>query len=155
MIIYDWKNSEGRHFPARRTTRNIVNGVASPISSEYFSLGYVVLEPNGGQVPWHNHPQEEVYTIISGEAEICVGEDRNILYAGQTVHIPCNKFHQLTNISDQPVEMIYCYAPAGDVAHWKQELEGTLPRAGEGDIPPLPEGAHAQCTHTFEELEVR
>jgi hypothetical protein len=26
--------------------------------------------------------------------------------------------------------MIYCYGPAGDVAHWRQELEGTLPRAG-------------------------
>ena len=26
--------------------------------------------------------------------------------------------------------MIYCYGPAGDVAHWRQELDGTLPRAG-------------------------
>ncbi len=26
--------------------------------------------------------------------------------------------------------MIYVYGPAGDVAHWRQELDGTLPRAG-------------------------
>ena len=26
--------------------------------------------------------------------------------------------------------MIYTYAPGGDVAHWRQELAGTLPRAG-------------------------
>jgi hypothetical protein len=41
--------------------------------------------------------------------------------------------------------MIYCYGPAGDVAHWKQELEGTLPRAGT-EAPPLPPGAAPQCT---------
>ena len=33
--------------------------------------------------------------------------------------------------------MLYCYGPAGDVAHWKQELSGTLPRAGV-EAPPLP-----------------
>jgi hypothetical protein len=23
--------------------------------------------------------------------------------------------------------MLYCFGPAGEVAHWRQELEGTLP----------------------------
>jgi hypothetical protein len=42
--------------------------------------------------------------------------------------------------------MIYCYGPAGDVAHWKQELAGTLPAEGK-DAPALPEGAqYKQCT---------
>jgi hypothetical protein len=41
--------------------------------------------------------------------------------------------------------MIYCYGPAGDVPHWHQELEGTLPRAGV-EVPPLPEGATPQWT---------
>jgi hypothetical protein len=41
--------------------------------------------------------------------------------------------------------MIYCYAPAGDVAHWRQELDGTLPRAGV-EAPPLPPGAWPQWT---------
>ncbi len=39
----------------------------------------------------------------------------------------------------------YCYGPAGDVAHWRQELDGTLPRAGV-EAPPLPEGASSQHT---------
>jgi hypothetical protein len=30
------------------------------------------------------------------------------------------------------------------VAHWRQELSGTLPRAGV-EAPPLPEGARPQC----------
>ncbi len=33
---------------------------------------------------------------------------------------------------------MYVYCPGGDVAHWRQELEGTLPPAGVGAIPPLP-----------------
>ena len=37
---------------------------------------------------------------------------------------------------------MYCYGPAGDVAHWRQELDGTLPRAGV-EAPPLPAGAPA------------
>ena len=36
-------------------------------------------------------------------------------------------------------------APGGDVAHWRQELDGTLPRAGQA-APPLPAGAHPQVT---------
>ncbi len=41
--------------------------------------------------------------------------------------------------------MLYAYALAGDVAHWRQELDGTLPRAGR-EAPPLPADAWAQWT---------
>jgi oxalate decarboxylase/phosphoglucose isomerase-like protein (cupin superfamily) len=60
--------------------------------------------------------------------------------------MPPTKFHQLTNTGDEPMHMIYVYCPGGDVAHWRQELNGTLPKAGEGGIPPLPAGAQQQCT---------
>ena len=46
------------------------------------------------------------------------------------------------------MRMIYCYGPAGDVAHWRQELEGTLPRAGV-DVPALPAG-RAPAVHRNE-----
>jgi len=51
----------------------------------------------------------------------------------------------LTNIGDRPLRMLYAYALAGDVAHWRQELDGTLPRAGR-EAPPLPADAWAQWT---------
>ena len=50
-----------------------------------------------------------------------------------------------TNTGATPMRMIYCYGPAGDVAHWRQELDGTLPRAGV-EVPALPAGAAPQCT---------
>ena len=144
MTIADLSKIEGRRYPARRRTQNLIGG-ASPIQASQFSMGNVTLDPNGGQVPWHNQEQEEIYFIVVGTAEMCLGEERQILTAGQAVYIPHKVFHQLTNVGDTPCRMIYCYGPAGDVAHWRQELEGTLPKAGV-EAPPLPEGARPQCT---------
>ncbi len=96
-------------------------------------------------MPWHNQEQEEVYFISSGEGEMCLGEERRTVRGGQAVFIPPGVYHQLTNTGKEPMVMIYCYGPAGDVAHWKQELAGTLPKEGV-DVPPLPEGARPQVT---------
>jgi len=144
MTIADLSQIAGRTYPARRRTQNLVGG-ASPIQATAFSLGHVTLEPNGGQVPWHNQEQEEIYFIVAGAGEMCLGEERRVISTGQAVYIPPRVFHQLTNTGTAPMRMIYCYGPAGDVAHWRQELEGTLPRAGV-DVPALPAGAQPQCT---------
>ena len=145
MIISDINTQAGRHFPARRWGRNVVGG-PSPIQAKNFQVGYIVLEPNGGQVPWHNQEQEEVYFILEGEAEFCLGEERQILKPGQAAYVPTRVFHQLSNnLKDKPTTFMYIYGPAGEVAHWHQELDGTLPKAGV-DVPPLPAGAYPQCT---------
>jgi mannose-6-phosphate isomerase-like protein (cupin superfamily) len=143
MIIADLAEIAGREYPARRKTQNLVGGM-SPIQATHFSLGHVTLEPRGGQVPWHNQEQEEIYFIAEGHGEMCLGEERRDVEAGQAVYIPPRVFHQLTNTGDTPMRMIYCYGPAGDVAHWRQELDGTLPRAG-AEAPALPAGAQPQC----------
>jgi len=142
MIVADLSEIKGRTYPARRTTKNVVGGL-SPIQATNFSLGYVTLEPEGGQVPWHNQEQEEIYFILDGTGEMCLGTERIDIRPGQAVYIPPKVFHQLTNTGSEPMTMIYCYGPAGDVAHWRQELEGTLPRAGV-EAPPLPDGATPQ-----------
>jgi len=144
MTIADLNEIAGRTYPARRGTQNLVGG-ASPVQASNFAMGMVTLEPNGGQVPWHNQEQEEIYFIVEGSGEMCLGEERAAVSAGQAVYIPPAVFHQLTNTGVAPMRMIYCYGPAGDVAHWRQELSGTLPRAGI-EAPPLPDGARSQCT---------
>jgi mannose-6-phosphate isomerase-like protein (cupin superfamily) len=144
MIVADLSTIAGRTYPARRRTQNIVGGV-SPIQATNFAMGYVTLEPDGGQVPWHNQAQEEVYFIVEGTGEMCLGTERKILTTGQAAYIPCGVFHQISNVGQTPLKMIYCYGPSGDVAHWKQELAGTLPKAGV-EAPPLPAGARPQCT---------
>ena len=144
MIIADLNEIEGRCYPARRRTQNLVGGM-SPIQARSFAIGNVTLDPHGGQVPWHNQEQEEVYFILEGTGEMCLGEERQIVRSGQAVYIPSGVFHQITNTGDSPLRMLYCYGPAGEVAHWRQELSGTLPRAGL-EAPPLPAGAQPQCT---------
>ncbi len=146
MIIADLGLIEGRRYPARRRTQNLAGG-ASPIQPANFAMGHVTLDPDGGQVPWHNQEQEEMYFIIEGTAEMCLADERRTLRTGHAVYIPPRLFHQITNTGSTPLRMIYCYAPAGDVAHWRQELAGTLPHAGI-DAPPLPAGASPQCTET-------
>jgi len=142
MIIADLEKMEGRVYPAGRRTKNLVGG-PSPIQAKNFRLGYVILEPRGGQVPWHHHDQEEVYFIVEGVAEMVIGDERNNIAKGQAVYVPPDVYHQLTNLGDAPLEMMFCYAPAGEVTHWRQELDGTLPRAGV-DAPPLPAGSRPQ-----------
>lgn len=142
MLISDLAVIEGRTYPARRRTQNLCGG-AAPIQTTAFSMGYVTLDPRGGQVPWHNQDQEEVYFVIQGEGEMCLGEEKQSLCTGQAVYIPSGVFHQLTNVGETPLTFIYGYGPAGDVAHWRQELDGTLPVAGK-DVPSLPEGAWPQ-----------
>lgn len=144
MVIADLSQIAGRTYPARRRTQNLVGGT-SPIQATHFSLGQVTLEPNGGQVPWHNQDQEEIYFILEGSGEMCLGPEKIKIEAGQAVYIPSTVYHQLTNTGPTPMRMLYCYGPAGDVAHWRQELDGTLPRAGV-EAPALPAGAHPQCT---------
>ena len=147
MTIADLAEIAGRVYPARRRTQNLVGGV-SPIQAESFSLGFVTLEPDGGQVPWHNQDQEEVYFVLEGMGEMCLGDERRVVTSGQAVFIPPGVFHQMTNLGPMPLQMLYCYGPAGDVAHWRQELDGTLPKEGV-DAPPLPTGARPQHTQTF------
>ena len=144
MIVADLSKIEGRRYPARRRTQNLVGGV-SPIQAKAFAVGFVTLDPHGGQVPWQNQEQEEVYFVLEGQAEMCLGAERRILTAGQAAYIPSGVFHQISNLGETPLKMIYTYGPSGDVAHWKQELAGTLPKAGV-EAPPLPVGATPQCT---------
>lgn len=144
MTTVDLNQVEGRTYPARRRTQNLVGG-ASPIQAAHFAVGYVTLEPDGGQVPWHNQEQEEVYFVLEGVGEMCLGEERQVLSSGQACYIPSGVFHQMTNIGPSPLKMMYIYGPAGDVAHWRQELAGTLPKAGV-EAPPLPPGARQQHT---------
>jgi len=141
-IVADLSAIEGRRYPAGRLTQNLVGG-ASPIQAKGFCMGHVKLDPSGGQVPWHNHDQEEVYVVLAGIGEMCVGDERRTVTPGQAVFVSPGVFHQLTNTGPTPLRMLYCYAPAGDVTHWRQELAGTLPRAG-SDAPPLPIGAWPQ-----------
>ena len=65
-------------------------------------MGNVTLEPNGGQVPWHNQEQEEIYFIVEGTGEMCLGEERKTCRPGRLCTFLRSVFHQLTNTGRRP-----------------------------------------------------
>jgi hypothetical protein len=112
-------------------------------------MGNVTLEPNGGQVPWHNQEQEEVYFIVEGTGEMCLGEERPVLDGGQAVYIPPGRL--------PPVDQHRRHAAADDLllrpgGRRGALAAGTRRHAAEGgrEAPPLPEGAQPQCRNEAE-----
>ena len=77
---------------------------------------------------------------------MCLGEERQTLSTGQMVYIPPGVFHQLTNIGDTPLRMIYTYAPGGDVAHWRAGTRRDLTQ-GRGERHPAAARRRASAMH--------
>lgn len=50
--------------------------------------------------PTHLHAVEEVLTVVAGDAEIWVGEERHAAKAGQSVIIPAGRFHGFRNTGE-------------------------------------------------------
>ena len=82
MIISDLAEIEGRRYPARRRTQNLVGGMA-PIQAGQFAIGLVTLEPDGGQVPWHNQEQEEV--LSQSSVAVAVSSTRRLHSASSSL----------------------------------------------------------------------
>src|SRR5262249_56931273 len=121
MIVAGLSKIAGRIYPARRRTQNLVGGM-SPIQARNFAMGNVTLEPNGGQVPWHNQEQEEIYFIVEGTGEMCLGEERMEVQAGQAVYIPPAVVHPLTHTRSPPTRLIYSSCPPRDPAHCRRRM---------------------------------
>ena len=51
----------------------------------------------GHGAPTHSHPVEEVLTVCDGEAEMWLGEEREIVAAGQSLIVPAGRKHGFRN----------------------------------------------------------
>ena len=51
----------------------------------------------GQGAPTHSHPVEEVLTVRDGEAEMWMGEEREIVAAGQSLIVPAGRQHGFRN----------------------------------------------------------
>jgi mannose-6-phosphate isomerase-like protein (cupin superfamily) len=110
---------EPKVFPANRVTRVLAGEGGLP--SKRFVMGYVVVEP-GGQVPAHDHPQEEVYFALEGRGQVVVGETTFEMEPLSAVYIPSGEPHHLVNTGEGTLRFVFTYAPGGIVDHWAEEL---------------------------------
>ncbi|KYZ76959.1 hypothetical protein AXX12_02105 [Anaerosporomusa subterranea] len=97
----------------------------SAVEAERFVMGHVTIEPGGG-IPNHEHAQEEVYYILEGCATLTIDGEIAKLPAGTAVHLPPQSLHELNNQTQEPITILFVYAPTGIVDHWQEEREGHL-----------------------------
>jgi quercetin dioxygenase-like cupin family protein len=85
----------------------------------------------GNGAPLHRHAVEEVLRILSGEADVQVGDDRELLADGSSVIIPAGAIHGFRNIGDSALHVLAILAapifeahyvdPPRDVRRWGPE----------------------------------
>ncbi len=51
----------------------------------------------GGGAPTHTHPVEEVLTVLEGEAEMWMDEERGTVSVGQSMIVPARRKHGFRN----------------------------------------------------------
>ena len=61
-------------------------------------------EPDCG-APTHLHAVEEVLTVLAGQAEVWVGEERATLSVGQSVIVPAGHRHGFRNVGETILHM--------------------------------------------------
>lgn len=123
MKVIKLEETEGMTFPAGRTTRVLTGPKELP--TKQFTAGYVVIEPRG-KIPLHRHANEEIYVIIQGSGRMRVGMEEERVQAVSAIYIDPNEEHMLQNTENEPLVMIFIYAPAGFMEHWSEEMEGKL-----------------------------
>lgn len=123
MDLMRLEEVKGTRFPAGRWTRLLVGPGA--LEANNFVIGHSTLFP-GGSIPKHAHENEEVYICLSGQTEMSVGDDVQMLEPFTAVYIPSNVMHSLRNVNDGESIIMFVYSPAGLVDHWQEELAGKL-----------------------------
>lgn len=77
--------------------------------------------------PTHWHPVEEVLTVLSGEAEIWMEDERVQVSAGHSALIPAKRRHGFRNIGDADLHMFAVLASPIFEAHF-DDSEGVIRR---------------------------
>jgi quercetin dioxygenase-like cupin family protein len=116
-------DAPAERFASGRETRRLA-GVAG-LPTTHFAMGHSTLDP-GGSIPEHQHPNEEIYVVLSGSGLISVSDERQAVTEGCCVFIPPHAPHFLHNTSNSEMTVLWVYAPADVVDHWAQERAGRL-----------------------------
>jgi len=69
--------------------------------------------PPGGGPPPHRHDFLEAFTLLEGELEVVFRAAKQVVRAGQTIHVPANAPQQFHNSSTHPAWMLCLCSPAG------------------------------------------
>jgi mannose-6-phosphate isomerase-like protein (cupin superfamily) len=83
------------------------------VADDKLAVTWVDVAPNGKQIP-HNHPEVQVYVIVTGRGRMLVGEEQKEVSAGELVHVPSGLMHCIENIGESTLSYISAANPAFD-----------------------------------------
>jgi quercetin dioxygenase-like cupin family protein len=69
--------------------------------------------PPGGGPPPHRHDFEETFSLLEGELDVVFRGGKQVIRAGETIHVPANAPHQFHNSSTRPARMRCICSPSG------------------------------------------
>lgn len=107
----------------------VVGVLASPEerSASYTAIG-VSAVPAGCATPEHSHAAEEIAIILSGAGTIAIDGEVHPVSQGSVVLTPAESVHVTSASQDQPLLVLWMYAPAGSERRWlnPEQEEGTF-----------------------------
>jgi quercetin dioxygenase-like cupin family protein len=59
----------------------------------------------GAGAPTHQHPVEEVLTVLAGQAEVWINKEHLELSAGQSLVVPAGRDHGFRNVGPAPLHV--------------------------------------------------
>ena len=74
------------------------------------SMGLYVL-PAGGVDPQLPHTEDEVYYVVSGQAQVLVADENRAVQAGSIVYVEKNVAHRFHSIEEELTVLVF-FAPA-------------------------------------------
>jgi quercetin dioxygenase-like cupin family protein len=82
------------------------------VETKNLSLGWISFPPNT-KTPEHSRTVEEIIYITKGKARVVTNDEQYELNLGDSIHIPPGIIHRHENPSNEPMEQIWIFSPAG------------------------------------------
>jgi quercetin dioxygenase-like cupin family protein len=80
----------------------------------------------GAGTPSHAHPVEEVLTVLDGEAELWLDDERETATTGQSLIIPAGRWHGFRNTGSTTLHMQAILAAPNFEASVESQLESIV-----------------------------
>ena len=88
--------------------------VNTGVGTEKIDVHLNRLVPGGHRGRVHRHSQSDnVYIVRRGEGVLTAGDETHTIRPDQVIYIPAGMAHSLSNLSDDVLEILEIYAPAG------------------------------------------